>query len=322
MMGVVWDSIRRVFLRGTDNVLRTGAYPPAWAWSPYEQAQPFGRVIWRNVTELLTSLAQDVTLTYTGDKTLLFQQFRRFFEADGETVLCRYFDDGAVVVGRDEYGFRILRPDEYAVSGRGREQVVTGKPGVDVYVMRSTAFDVTGLSDKALCAPYLEYLDNALNASNTCSARLGALIVGTPAQSNGLPTPVVLTEAQKNDLEKSIGAEYGALRGQKQFMLLPRAMNFQSVSLAGVDARVNEKVRLAVLAICDRVKVPANQVAIIDANSGKTLANGSELREGDYNKYQSFERLLSRTFLRMGAASGLRGLSYTIYNKPARGASI
>ena len=68
---------------------------------------------------------------------------------------------------------------------------------------------------------------------------------------------------------------------------------------------------------CDRVKVPANQVAIIDANSSKTLSNGTELREGDYNKYQSFERLLNHTFVRLAEEMGM-DLTYTIYNKPLR----
>ena len=74
---------------------------------------------------------------------------------------------------------------------------------------------------------------------------------------------------------------------------------------------------MAVLAICDRMKVPANQVAIIDANSSKSLSNGSELREGDFNKYQSFERLLNRTFVQMAQAYGMT-VDYTIYNKPIR----
>jgi hypothetical protein len=100
-------------------------------------------------------------------------------------------------------------------------------------------------------------------------------------------------------------------------MILPRGMHFQVIGMDGIDRKLTEKVKTCVLAICDRVKVPANQVAIIDANSGKTLANGTELREGDYNKYQSFERLLNHTFVRLADEMGM-DLTYTIYNKPLR----
>ena len=86
------------------------------------------------------------------------------------------------------------------------------------------------------------------------------------------------------------------------------------------------------LAIADRIKVPANQVGLIDAMSSKSLSNGSELREGDYNKYQSFERLLDCTFVQFARDLGLYpGMSevvqgevvrgyYTIYNKPKQSA--
>jgi hypothetical protein len=94
-------------------------------------------------------------------------------------------------------------------------------------------------------------------------------------------------------------------------------MHFQVIGMDGVDRKLTEKVRACVLAICDRVKVPANQVAIIDANSSKTLSNGTELREGDYNKYQSFERLLNHTFVRLAEEMGM-DVDYTIYNKPER----
>jgi hypothetical protein len=118
-------------------------------------------------------------------------------------------------------------------------------------------------------------------------------------------------------MEEEISKEYGLLNRQRQVMLLPRSMRFDTINLTSIDTRLNERVRVAVLAICDRVKVPANQVAIIDANSSKSLSNGSELREGDFSKYQSFERLLNRTFVKMASDIGLN-VDYTIYNKPER----
>jgi hypothetical protein len=184
--------------------------------------------------------------------------------------------------------------------------------------MRSPSYSEFQKSDRELAKPALELIDNALNASNTCSARLGALIVASPATPNAVPTPMILTDQQKNELEKEIAKEYGGLSSQKQLMVLKRGMNFQVVSLAGIDARTLEKVKMGVCLVADRLKIPANQIALLDANSNKTLANGSELREGDYNKYQTFERLLNRTFIQMARECGLN-VDYVIYNKPVRG---
>lgn len=69
------------------------------------------------------------------------------------------------------------------------------------------------------------------------------------------------------------------------------------------------------MVLADRIKVPANQIAIIDANSSKTLSNGSELREGDRAKYASFRRLFERTFVQMANDLGIK-FAYTLTGEP------
>ena len=69
----------------------------------------------------------------------------------------------------------------------------------------------------------------------------------------------------------------------------------------------------AVKIICDRIKVPANQVALINASSG--FSNGTELREGEIAKYRSFRRFLNATLYDFAAEIGLQ-VDYTIENEP------
>jgi hypothetical protein len=92
-------------------------------------------------------------------------------------------------------------------------------------------------------------------------------------------------------------------------------MNWQVINLAGLELRLQEKVKTAILAIVDRVKIPANQVAIIDAQTNKQMANGSEIREGDKLKYKTFRRLFERTFVDMARSYALR-ISYAIDGEP------
>ena len=82
----------------------------------------------------------------------------------------------------------------------------------------------------------------------------------------------------KKEIEKDMQEDYGALSRQSNMMLLPREMSFQVINLAGLDLKMQDKVKAAILAIVDRIKIPANQVAYIDAQSSKALANGSEIR--------------------------------------------
>lgn len=285
--------------------------------------QPYGDVIFRNIVELLTDLTNDVEWVNVDQRgNLRFAEFKVFFERDGRTALWRTYRKGYAVIGvKDDEAnprFRLLDENEYYTTETDGFRVFRSKvEGWRCYVMQSDAYREDGKSDYDLCRPFVKFLDNVLNASNTSTERMGAFVVASPETPTGYNTPVVLNDAQKQQLEKEVEKEYGSLSKQRQIMLLPRGMKFQAISMEGIDRKLNEKVRLAVMAICDRIKVPANQVAIIDASSSKTLANGTELREGDFNKYQSFERLLNHTFVRLAAEMGMN-VTYTIYNKPLR----
>ena len=280
---------------------------------------PFARLIFRNIVELLTDILNDVELTNNGSDNMEFAEFKRFVEDEGQSALYRTFRYGYAVVGIFDTGtVRLLRREEYEERTTANvTRMVPKKSDVQVYLLKSDTYREDGISDFTLCHPFLEFLDNTLNASNTMVSNLGALVVASPENINGAPGPVVLDKEDKKEMEDEISKQYGALARQKQIMLLPRAMRFQTISLTNVDNRTMERVKVAVAAICDRIKVPANQVAIIDTASSKTLANGTELKEGDFNKYQSFERLFEHTFMRMADELGL-DVDYTIYNKPQR----
>ena len=286
----------------------------------YEAKQPFGRLIWANVTEMVTRLCNDVTFYkaegQNGQNALLFADFVRFFSEQGEFLMLKLYNDGFAVVGRGVLGFEILDSSDYTRVTEDGKVFLVSHEGREIYLLKSSTFDAFGMSDRCLCKPMLEYLDNALNASNTCSARLGALVIASPS-SGSQPMTAVLTKEQKKDLEENISKEYGALRNQKQIMVLPRSMDFQTVNLAGIDQRTQDKIKTAVLAIADRIQVPANQIAMIEGTSGKGLTNGGELQEGDFLRYATFERMLNRTFVQLAKDCGL-AVNYTIYNKPVR----
>lgn len=288
----------------------------------------FANVIFYNICDLLTDISAAVEFRYKGGDLQLFAGFKTFFDTWGKYVLNALFKNGFVVIGRrkGDTWFWVLDPSEYTLNttNAGLLKVYPNRDDVEVYVMSSQTMKLEGKSDREMLQPFLRYLDNVLNGSNTVSERMGTLVVMSPQQASGVPVSTILTEKDKERIEKEIGgndSKYGYLRNQKSMLLLPNAMNIQTINLAGMDNRMQEKVRTAILAICDRIKVPANQVAIIDANSSKTLANGTELREGDLSKYRNFRRLLNVTFYQMAIDLGL-DVDYTIENEPRENVTI
>jgi hypothetical protein len=281
-------------------------------------AMPFGKTLFISCVEMVTDLINDVTFTLQrGDKDR-FNSFVAFVNNYGEFVLNKIYNDGFVVLADTPAGICVLNSSEYTQQTNGTETIIKpNNPKLDIIVLKSQTFATHGVSDFVLCTPFIKYLDNILSASNSTAERMGVLVVMTPKNPNNAPVTAVLSEEQKKELEKEIQTEYGALRRQNTIAILPREMNTNTISLASLDLKVLDKVKMAVLAIAGKLKVPANQVPLIDAMSSKSLSNGGELKEGDFAKYQTFERLLNKTFIALANAMLLK-VDYQIYNKPQR----
>lgn len=318
----IFDEIKKRFIRAGEVLLvnRTQPYFGGWGFSAYS----FAAVIWYNICDLLTDLMEDVQITDASgaipmsERSARFAAFKVFVYAWGKTILQRLFDEGYVVIGYDDVANRFwqMTDKEYSKVNEGDITAIEPRdPNVNVYVMKSATFVTYAKSDKQMCKGFLQFLDDVLNGSATVSKRLGAVVVASPKNLSSAPTAVVLTDEQKKKIEKDMRDDYGALSNQSNIMLLPREMSWQTINLAGLDLKMQEKVKTAILAIVDRIKIPANQVAIIDAQSSKALANGGEIREGDKLKYKTFRRLFERTFADMARYYGLK-IDYAIDGEP------
>lgn len=334
-MSRVREIVDGIFRRGTRFYKGLGVSFGGWQLSCF----PFAETIYQNCIGLLTDLGNDVTWKFGKGQESLAAAFIRFYNRSNKIVWQRVYDNGYCVIAHQYIGegasradaFRLARETEY--HKENNKDIVTIVPnrsaedaGVEFYAMVSSLYETTGKSHRELSLPFRSYLDNALNASNTITERLGAFVVGSPKGS--VNTYGRLNKEEKEEIEAEIRKDYGALSQQSQFLLLPKEMDMQVVSLASLDLKTDFRVRTAVLAMADLFRIPANQIAMIDASSSKALSNGSELLAGDLAKYKSFERLLEETFVRLAIDLGLAPggvemidgvetpIYYGIYNKP------
>lgn len=313
------DEIKKRFFRQSEVIFwRNGRpYFDGWGFCRHK----FAEVIWYNICDILTDLIEDVQISNaapTPENSVRFAAFKSFVYVYGKQVLQRLFDEGFVVIGYDPNIGVFWQMSDAEYVKVGEREAVLAKPvneNVKTYVMKSSTFLTYCKSDLSMCKGFLDYLNDVLNGSATVSKRLGAVVVASPKNLTGSPTAVVLSDEQKKKMENDMRDDYGALSEQSNIMLLPREMNWQVINLAGLELRLQEKVKTAILAIVDRVKIPANQVAIIDAQTNKQMANGSEIREGDKLKYKTFRRLFERTFVDMARSYALR-ISYAIDGEP------
>lgn len=282
-----------------------------------EVRQEFAQVIFMNIVELLTDITNDVTLILKKGNSMLFAEFNVFFSDYGQLVLNKLFNKGYAVIAYNSAGFILLDDDEYSIDAKNKVLVNNSSyKNHEIYVMKSDSMAMNGMSDRTFLSGFLKYLDNVLNASNTTTARLGTIIMASPQNVTGSPVMQTITDAEKQQAEEDISKDYGGLKNQRQILIWRQAMNFTTISLAGLDGKTIEKSKFAIEAICDRLKVPANQVSIIEASSNSnSLSAGGQVREGDLLKYKSFERLLNKTFVKMARDLDLQ-VDYTIYNKP------
>ena len=313
----ILDEIKKRFLNAGKVLAWNRATPFLHDWGMCRYS--FANLVWYNICDLLTDILEDVKISGTNPlQTAEVAAFRAFVYAWGKSILQKLFDDGFVVIAYDRTFLRFWMLDETEYRRKTEDGVTIIEPKdetLDTYVMKSATFVMYNKSDKDICRGFLSFLDDVLNGSATVSKRLGAVVIASPKNLTNAPTATVLTEEQKKKMEKDMREDYGALSSQSNFMLLPREMSWQTINLAGLDLKMQEKVKTAILAIVDRIKIPANQVAIIDAQSNKSLANGGEIREGDKLKYKTFRRLFERTFADMARYYGLQ-IEYVIDGEP------
>ena len=313
------DRIKAFFGVADNHTLRVNTM--GGLYMPELTCHAFGETIFLNIAQILTDIYAE--LIWQGVDTAKYRAWSNWANRNGQRILLQLMrGNGYVVVGyesratldgKEDWVFYELPTTEYMVlTDNERTYVKCNNPEQRFYVLKSPTFEQTGASDHTLCKGYIAMLDAVLNGATTTAERLGAYVVMTPKADN---FGGVMLKEDKDQLEKELAQEYGMLKKQKQIMLLNRPMDSQVVSLAGVDLRMNDKARIAILAIADRLKVPANQIAIIDANSSKALSNGTELREGDTAKYRSFRRLIDATLFDMATELGLQ-VDYTLENEP------
>lgn len=312
----ILTNIRNYFNRKENHTLRVHGltYVPDWQITKHK----FGRVMFLNIAQLLSDIYAELTWV-PRIETAKTKAWIDWATRNGQRIMLQLmYDAGYKVVGYNQtidgdWIFYELPKDSYTVDRIDDCDIVRcNNPEQQFYVLKSPTFEQLGESDYALCKGYVKLLDATLNGATTTAERLGAYVVMTPESGD---FGGILTKSDKDQIEKELDEQYGMLSRQKQVMLIQQPMKSQVISLAGVDLKMNDKARIAILAIADRLKVPANQIAIIDSNSSKSLSNGSELREGDMAKYRSFRRFIDATFYDMATELGLM-VDYTLENEP------
>lgn len=314
----ILDSIKSVFAKRDNHTLQV--FSNGWGQPLVLTAHKFGETMYLNAAQILTDLFSEVI--WTGIDTPKYRAWVDFVNRNGQRILLQILrHKGYTVIGYSaipsegsmEYTFYELPENKYRVaSNNGREYIECFDQSQLFYVLKSPTYEQTGYSDHWHCRGYIAMLDAVFNGATTTAERLGAYVVMSPKQD---AVGGIMFEKEKKDLEKELQSDYGMLNRQRQIMVMPRPMDSAVISLANVDVRMKEKATLATLAIADRLKVPANQIALIDGGQAKSFANGTEYREGDIAKYRSFRRLLNATFYDMAVELGLQ-VNYTLENEP------
>ena len=277
----------------------------------------FAEVIFENITEILIDLQSDTTLLFQGGNKISFDIVNLFFKKEGKKFLYYSYRYGRVFLIFEDNVLTIAEPIDIQKETRGDYDYYFSKKdkAKRVIVFDSEHYQMYGKSHFDKLFPFFDLLNNILNASNTITKRLGVAVFATPVTPGSSSFTGNLTPEQKKKIEDEIENMYGALDSQNILHILTEDLKFNQINLAGQNINLTERTKIAILTIADKIKVPANQISLIDASASKAFANGSEILAGDFQKYQSFERLLVSTFYTLAEILGCT-ITYGIYNKP------
>lgn len=277
----------------------------------------FAEVIFENITEILIDLQSDTSLIFKGGNDISFDIINHFFKKEGKKFLYYTYRYGRVFLTFEDNTLTIADPIDIYKESKGDYDYFFSKKNKAkrVIVFDSEHYQMYGKSHFDKLFPFFDLLNNILNASNTITKRLGIAVFATPVTPGSSSFTGNLTAEQKKKIEQELENTYGALESQNILHILTEDLKFNQINLAGQNINLTERSKIAILTIADKIKVPANQISLIDASASKAFANGSEILAGDFQKYQSFERLLVSTFYPLAEILGCT-ISYDIYNKP------
>ena len=270
----------------------------------------FSKAIFHGVVDLLADMANDVIINEKGG--LALSAFKDFLNTHGTILVHKYINDGFVVLSYDGISLKICEASEYYTVN---EAIYLHDKSKQIIALKSDAYELYGISDKAMCKAWLQLIDSTGNASQTASSRLGNLLIFSPKTQNGAIN--FITPEEKDEFEKELQESYGAMRNQKSAMILKQPMDTTHVSLANTDFKLLDKVKLATLVIATYFKVPVSQIPLLDGATASGMSNGGELLQGDILKYKTFERLFQRTFQKIANDMGVK-FTYSLYGKPAQ----
>lgn len=181
-----------------------------------------------------------------------FACFVDFFERDYDKVVGRLFYDGYVNVDRHADGF-------FYISDTDTDPF---------YTFVSPDFRRYGKSTYQLLHPFLNYLDDILNAANTSIKRLGVmafLMPKTDTYGNGM------TEEEIDEEEKRIQSDYGILDTQKIVKLTARDYSLGVLNIGGANLQFDARLQSVIKIICGKIGVPYELVpAAIIGNPNQT----------------------------------------------------
>ena len=277
----------------------------------------FAEVIFENITEILIDLQSDTSLIFQGGNDISFDIINLFFKKEGKKFLYYTYRYGRVFLIFEGNVLTIADPIDIQKETKGDYDYYFSKKdkAKRVIVFDSEHFQMYGKSHFDKLLPFFDLLNNILNASNTITKRLGVAVFATPVTPGSSSFTANLTPEQKKKIEQELENTYGALESQNILHILTEDLKFNQINLAGQNINLTERSKIAILTIADKIKVPANQISLIDASASKAFANGSEILAGDFQKYQSFERLLVSTIYPLAEILGC-SITYDIYNKP------
>ena len=279
---------------------------PDFSISKYD----FSKAIFHGVVDLLADMANDVIINEKGG--LALSAFKDFLNTHGTILIHKYINDGFVVLSYDGISLKICETSEYYTVN---EVIYLHDKSKKIIALKSDAYELYGISDKAMCKAWLQLIDSSGNASQTAASRLGNLLIFSPKTQNGAIN--FITPEEKDEFEKELQESYGAMRNQKSAMILKQPMDTNHVSLANTDFKLLDKVKLATLVFATYFKVPVSQIPLLDGSTASGLSNGGELLQGDILKYKTFERLFQRTFQKIANDMGVK-FTYSLYGKPVQ----
>jgi hypothetical protein len=218
-------------------------------------------------------------------QNIQYIQFLKLLQKYSTAIFNDFVTIGYAIFAKIEGQLFYISPNNYIKDASTNYVSINNYSNAEVFEFDDPDVFCGELSIFQKCQPYQRLYNIALSCQKNGLYKSGFVNVISPKSASGLPMKTVLTEAEKQAMEKTISESHGvATDSQTNFLIFQQDVNVNTIMFDFAKLGIIETKQLCEEFVCSKLGVPY----VLLPSSGQTFANYEEANKILYENHSKY----------------------------------